>query len=36
MENKQFEKSGYRFSFPAAQHAVKTDAVNYAKEAKTF
>lgn len=30
MENKQFEESGYKFSFPAAQRAVKADAVNYA------
>lgn len=30
MENKQFEESGYRFSFPTAQRADKADAVNYA------
>lgn len=30
MENKQFEESGYRFSFPAVQQAVKADVVNYA------
>ena len=30
MENKQFEESGYRFSFPAVQRAIKADAVNYA------
>ena len=31
MENKQFEESGYRFSFPSAQQAIKADAVNYAQ-----
>lgn len=30
MESKQFEESGYRFSFPAVQRAIKADAVNYA------
>ena len=30
MESKQFEESGYRFSFPSAQRVVKADAVNYA------
>lgn len=31
MENRQFEESGYRFSFPSALNAVKADAVNYAR-----
>lgn len=30
MENKHFEESGYRFSFPAVQRAIKADSVNYA------
>ena len=30
MENKLFEESGYRFSFPAVQRAMKADVVNYA------
>lgn len=31
MENKQFEESGYCFSFPTAQNAVKADEKNYAQ-----